>query len=109
MRQVIEASEENDSWHLISKNASRCKDSKIDIQTYNRLKFPSSLSAKPNRARFSEIAIQDENLDFISPDMTVQCQSSNNVAKINPNLKNALKAEKDSNSSSSDGEEAKNH
>lgn len=71
MRRVAEASEENDSWHLISKNASKGRDSKIDIHMYNGLKFPSSGSASHNRARFSVVPIEKENLDYISPDMTV--------------------------------------
>lgn len=71
MRQVAEASEENDSWHLISKNASKHRSSRIDIHMYDKLKFPSSGSASHNRARFSAVPIEEENLDYVSPDMTV--------------------------------------
>ncbi len=71
MRPVAEASEENDSWHLISKNASKNRSSKIDIHMYNGLKFPSDSSPSHNRARFSVVPIEEENLDYISPDMTV--------------------------------------
>ena len=104
MQRVVEASEEKDSWHLISKHANYDKGSKKDIQTYNKLKFPSSTSASRNRILFSgTIPIQEESLDYISPDIYAQCKSSNNIAKI----KNALNTEKDAYSTSNANEEAK--
>ena len=82
------ASVEQDLLNEISKSASKDNKSQTAFQMSNELKLPCSQSAMKNQDGFSVPPMEEEkeSLDYISPDLTEQCQSSSNVAKANSTL-----------------------